>query len=262
MLALLMGVSVTITLAWYVALRPTGGVTWGVYTHAGDRFSSPDLYIMEERRPGLRTFHIASSESGSSGSIGPAWQFRSNPISGTPIWTLRRADTAVVMARSKESRPKQVTAEPPPGEAGWPAWLPPIPDEPAGLVGYGGRAAGWPWATMRSLVRVDPATRVPRWRGRLRLRPESFYGARRLNLQDPESGCVPLLPIAEGFTLSTLMWATPCFLVLAAPGLVRRRLRASRGRCTRCGYDLRGTGAGLCPECGASNTATALRGRG
>jgi hypothetical protein len=39
-----------------------------------------------------------------------------------------------------------------------------------------------------------------------------------------------------------------------APGMVRRRhtrLRARRGLCPRCGYDLTGNVSGVCPECGA-----------
>jgi hypothetical protein len=38
-----------------------------------------------------------------------------------------------------------------------------------------------------------------------------------------------------------------------------RRLRRSQGRCAACGYDLRGTPSGGCPECGAGPQADALR---
>jgi hypothetical protein len=31
----------------------------------------------------------------------------------------------------------------------------------------------------------------------------------------------------------------------------RRRIRAERGLCTRCAYDLRGLAGARCPECGA-----------
>jgi hypothetical protein len=50
------------------------------------------------------------------------------------------------------------------------------------------------------------------------------------------------------------LWAV--VLVLASPFLVlfaqvaRRRIRTNRGRCPRCGYDLRAT-PDRCPECGA-----------
>ncbi len=46
-------------------------------------------------------------------------------------------------------------------------------------------------------------------------------------------------------------------LVLAVFGLprLRRRLRAKRSQCLRCGYDLTGNVSGVCPECGAAVAA-------
>jgi len=56
----------------------------------------------------------------------------------------------------------------------------------------------------------------------------------------------------------------PCWLAVAifallpgfmigqsAVGGLRRRLRALRGRCSKCGYNLTGNASGVCPECGA-----------
>lgn len=44
----------------------------------------------------------------------------------------------------------------------------------------------------------------------------------------------------------------PTFMIVRlAAGRVRGRLRTSRGRCCKCGYDLTGNTSGLCPECGS-----------
>jgi len=58
-------------------------------------------------------------------------------------------------------------------------------------------------------------------------------------------------------TYTTLppLWAVP-FLLAAYPaiafirGPLRRWRRRRKGRCVRCGYDLTGNVAGVCPECG------------
>lgn len=55
--------------------------------------------------------------------------------------------------------------------------------------------------------------------------------------------------------LTTPVWAVvgilmsfPFWTLLRGP--VRRLFRRWRGRCLRCGYDLRGNESGICPECG------------
>jgi hypothetical protein len=53
-----------------------------------------------------------------------------------------------------------------------------------------------------------------------------------------------------GFLLNTLFYAAILALPLSFFPL-RRRLRARRGRCPKCNYDLAGL-AGPCPECGAA----------
>jgi hypothetical protein len=63
---------------------------------------------------------------------------------------------------------------------------------------------------------------------------------------------LPLTPIPAGFAINTLFYAA----ILALPLSffpIRRRLRARRGRCPKCGYDRAGLAdpAAPCPECGA-----------
>ena len=49
--------------------------------------------------------------------------------------------------------------------------------------------------------------------------------------------------------LPTLLLALP--LVISASPWARRRRRAKKGLCIKCGYDLSGSESGVCSECGA-----------
>jgi len=62
---------------------------------------------------------------------------------------------------------------------------------------------------------------------------------------------LPYRPIWTGAVLNTLLFASVVWLILFLPGVVRRMERRRLGRCEVCGYDLRGAGHGVCPECGA-----------
>ena len=74
------------------------------------------------------------------------------------------------------------------------------------------------------------------------------------------AGLLPLRPIWPGFAINMIFYATIVWLVTLGPFTVRRFIRRKRGRCIKCGYDLRGTsggasgggGGGVCPECGAT----------
>jgi len=67
-------------------------------------------------------------------------------------------------------------------------------------------------------------------------------------------------PIWPGFLLNTIFYAIIVWLLIPGPFVLRRLIRIRRGRCPKCGYDLRGqppeAGAGAvrgpagCPECG------------
>jgi hypothetical protein len=95
-------------------------------------------------------------------------------------------------------------------------------------------------ATGETLVGMVPA---PRWLGRDR------FSAIGMSWTSP---AIPLLPIWRGFGLNVVMYGTAVFLLWAGPGAIRRSVRKRRGRCVRCGYDLRGLpdAEAKCPECG------------
>ena len=65
---------------------------------------------------------------------------------------------------------------------------------------------------------------------------------------------LPVVPIASGFAINTVLYASALWIVFGAPltihSVVRRYRRRKRGHCIKCGYDLRGTSGGGCPECG------------
>jgi hypothetical protein len=75
--------------------------------------------------------------------------------------------------------------------------------------------------------------------------------AQRRNTAVPVPYVLPLRPIWPGFLINTLFYAVILWLLICGPFVLRRHIRLKRGRCPKCGYDLRGQlpGAG-CPECG------------
>ncbi len=62
---------------------------------------------------------------------------------------------------------------------------------------------------------------------------------------------LPLRIRAVGFMTNTAFYAALLWLPFA-PFAARRMIRRRRGRCVRCGYDLRGIQHDVCPECGGS----------
>ncbi len=70
---------------------------------------------------------------------------------------------------------------------------------------------------------------------------------------------LPCRPIWAGFAINTIFYAAILWLLTLGPFTARRMIRRKRGRCIKCGYDLRGTsgvncgGGGVCSECGAQS---------
>ena len=112
-------------------------------------------------------------------------------------------------------------------------------------------SAGWPMRAFSGgdlSPRYDPSTGdwgERRLRGAVRLGYTSSPGQPHL------AGLLPLRPICPEFLVNTLFYAGLLWLLIPGPFLMRRHIRRRRGRCVKCGYDLRGAlpGAG-CPECG------------
>ncbi|MBX3359095.1 MAG: hypothetical protein KF745_11800 [Phycisphaeraceae bacterium] len=71
-----------------------------------------------------------------------------------------------------------------------------------------------------------------------------------LNL--PGLGALPWVPIWPGLLADTALWSIAFAALVALVHLPARWLRRSRGRCPRCGHDLRGAGSSVsgCSACG------------
>jgi hypothetical protein len=117
--------------------------------------------------------------------------------------------------------------------------------------------SGWPLRSMISDRRAAPGLATPHWP-----RPGQWiFVSWRTGVwyQPSRDGAsvgfaYPCIPILPGFAADTVLYAAAWWLLLFTPLLVfrtaRRRCRVSRGMCGACGYDLKGSPGGACPECG------------
>jgi hypothetical protein len=107
--------------------------------------------------------------------------------------------------------------------------------------------SGWPLRCVESRrvgTEIDgkraSIDQLPAWMSGIRVPEKVASGSRDL----------PLVPLWPGFLVDTAFWGGAAFLVWSVPGFVRRGVRRRRGRCVRCGYELKGLA--VCPECGGA----------
>jgi len=113
-------------------------------------------------------------------------------------------------------------------------------------------ASGWPMRSACCLVSraVRPSPRCTFVDGEAALAVGWYRGD-----TDEFPRFVAFRPLWLGMAANTALYATVMFVSLTGAAAVRRRWRRRRGRCTLCGYDLRGTASAVCPECGAPNSS-------
>jgi hypothetical protein len=106
-------------------------------------------------------------------------------------------------------------------------------------------ARGWPFLAMWCGLDPDAiagtATADPVWGG-IEISPRPGNPA--------QFRALPFMPIGRGMALNTAFYGGIWAGLVAAAWLARRSARRLRGRCLRCGYDVRASYAALCPECG------------
>jgi hypothetical protein len=140
------------------------------------------------------------------------------------------------------------------------AWLSEAPDRPTDTWLASGRAsslhelaAGWPFRALR--CEFDSPVPVPK------RTPPAVYTPRRgiaLDCHTVVRGggtvfqprALPYGVLVPGFAANTALYAACWFVAVFGTRDARRRLRACRGKCERCGYDLHGQVSPGCPECG------------
>jgi hypothetical protein len=64
------------------------------------------------------------------------------------------------------------------------------------------------------------------------------------------NGDLPVTPWWPGLVVNSVIYTSMWMTILVAPATTRHVLRRARGRCVRCGYNLRGDLDAGCPECG------------
>ena len=72
----------------------------------------------------------------------------------------------------------------------------------------------------------------------------------------------PLQPVWTGFAINTVFYSAILWALWSTPFAARRLIRKRRGRCVKCGYDLRHAEHDSCPECGALTPNPSPEGRG
>ncbi len=116
---------------------------------------------------------------------------------------------------------------------------------------------GWPALAWRAVWLPHSSGYGALWQGDIH---DGIYAGPIAGTASTLSGerVLPLRPIWFGVVIASAFWMIPWMGLTAAIvglGVARGRMRLRRKRCTICGYDLRGSDALLCSECGAPRGA-------
>jgi len=119
---------------------------------------------------------------------------------------------------------------------------------------------GWPFLALRSAILFEKGEDYNRF---YRRTPISQIGAKviggiRVSLSRPNrfsAGLwdiiiLPYRPIAIGFLLDVAFYSLIWLMIIAGYKNIRYMAHHHKGRCIMCGFDLRGSNSGCCPECG------------
>jgi hypothetical protein len=265
LVSLCLGILTTVAVAWFLALAPTTH-RWMGGALSADGIDAPNARyfdIEQERSRGcewiqlsVKLFHESTFPNGVEYlAAAPAYATLGPILTIEPPWrfTLDTAPAVRGAIAVFPNLPGSAQAPPAGGDSRWPFWLPPIPASEAGLLSCGARASGWPLKSMRSVSRLAAVGAPLQWHGSLRILSETAYKSRAA--RGPQLGCIPVFPVPLAFAADTLLFAAFWSVPLVLPAMIRTRARRHRGRCMRCGYDLRNappTSNERCPECGAT----------
>ncbi|MEZ6235518.1 MAG: hypothetical protein R3B68_15135 [Phycisphaerales bacterium] len=127
-------------------------------------------------------------------------------------------------------------------------------------------ARGWPMLAMWSAWRLTwtrqpgklPAQAVVTVFNGIRINAKPGGPRRSVFRDDAAYKALPLMPIPTGFAANTAFYAAAWGIIAFGAIGLRRLHRSRRGRCPRCGYDLRGLPEPGCPECGRGRAAAAM----
>jgi hypothetical protein len=235
--AVLLGALTTVLSAWFFVLStPLTNST--VTMCALNSPSDQDLYIrtLHEKARGIHWFFIRPQDLNHypvnefSPDREPAWRITTE--------TLTDADRALRFYFR--------------GGMYLPEWLPQTIDPDPGLIGYSGRAAGWPMLAMRSIATCEHPNQglVLSWT--VRFRPPAPPNIARSPQLDPFNGTLPLRPIPLGFAANTALFSVAWWVLLLGHRDIRRVIRRRRNLCEHCAYPRESLAPETpCPECGS-----------
>ena len=152
------------------------------------------------------------------------YRFADDPKRPASTWPMQRYTTSGLRVTAHIR-----TGSPPPDDWSWKLiWM-----------------AGWPYA---ALTGDGLWSRVAS--GEIR-QVQVTTGIQISSEKATEPRVLPLRPILPGFAINTLFYAAVLWTLTLGPFAARRIIRRKRGRCAKCGYDLRAAEHDACPECGA-----------